>query len=835
MNELVRSRPPAPSQVPPELLYRACPLDQLAFETTADLEPIEDGIGQKRAAAAVHVALGMKHGGYNLFALGPAGTGKYAFVRKALERASASWPVPSDWCYVNNFAEPHRPRALRLPPGRARPLRDDVERLIEELKLALPAAFESEEYRNRKAVIQEQFKEKQEQAFNALQERAREQSLAIIRTPMGLALAPIRDGEVLSPQEFEQLPPEEKQRRQQASERMQKELGDFLRELPRWEKEQRERLRELNREITLYAVGQPIDEVKKRWADLPAVLEHLEAVRQDVIENVDDFLPKEQAGPQIILGPPGRGPGAAAQPFRRYEVNVLVENGPSTGGDGTMSPSAPVVYEDHPTLANLIGRIEHLAQFGTLVTDFMLIKAGALHRANGGCLILDAQKLLSNAFAYETLKRALRSAFIRIESAAEQLGWSTTTTLEPEPIPLEIKVVLLGEPLLYYMLNAYDPEFSELFRVAADFETSMDRDEDGTRLYARLIGTLARRAEARPLNRAAVGRMVEHASRLAGDAWKLTTHTDTIEELIREADFWAGEAGATAIGAEHVQQAIDARVFRSDRLRARIQEEIRRGTLIIESEGAVVGQVNGLAVLQLDRFAFGKPSRISARVRLGKGEVIDIEREVALGGPLHSKGVLILASYLATRYASEQPLSLSASLVFEQSYGGVDGDSASSTELYALLSALAEIPIRQSLAVTGSVDQLGHVQAIGGVNEKIEGFFDVCAGRGLTGDQGVLIPAANVKHLMLRNDVVEACREGRFRVYAVETIDHGIEILTGVPAGTANSSGQFPIGTVNRAVAGRLAAFSRKAQKFAAEAKKAERRLSKDLEKEGPS
>ena len=397
---------------------------------------------------------------------------------------------------------------------------------------------------------------------------------------------------------------------------------------------------------------------------------------------------------------------------------MLVENGPSTGGDGTMSPSAPVVYEDHPTLANLIGRIEHLAQFGTLVTDFMLIKAGALHRANGGCLILDAQKLLSNAFAYETLKRALRSAFIRIESAAEQLCWSTTMTLEPEPIPLEIKVVLLGEPLLYYMLNAYDPEFSELFRVAADFETSMDRDEDGTRLYARLIGTQARRAAARPLNRAAVGRMVEHASRLAGDAWKLTTHTDTIEELIREADFWAGEAGATAIGAEHVQQAIDARVFLSDRLRARIQEEIRRGTLIIESEGEVVGQVNGLAVLQLDRFAFGKPSRISARVRLGKGEVIDIEREVALGGPLHSKGVLILASYLATRYASEQPLSLSANLVFEQSYGGVAGDSASSTELYALLSALAEIPIRQSLAVTGSVDQLGHVQAIGGVNER---------------------------------------------------------------------------------------------------------------------
>jgi LonB-like, AAA domain/Lon-like LonC helical domain len=501
-----------PQPLPVDRLYRTCQPDRLPFATTAELEPIEGGVGQKRAAEAVRFALGMKHGGYNLFALGPAGTGKYAFVRGAIEKASAAWVAPDDWCYVNNFAEPHRPRAMRLPRGRGRPLRDDMARLIEELRLALPAAFESDEYRNRKTVIQEHFKEQQEQGFSDLQARAKVDDVAIIRTPMGLALAPIRGDEVLSPQDFEALAPEDKQRRQHASERMQKELADFLQQVPRWEKEQREQIRSLDREFTQSAVGHLIDEVKKRWPDLPGIIEHLEAVRQDVIDNVDDFLPKEQTA-QIIIGAPGRGGGAEAQPLRRYEVNVLVDQ-LSSVGDNSKAVGAPVVYEDHPTLPNLIGRIEHLAQFGALVTDFMLIKAGALHRANGGCLILDARKLLTNPFAYDTLKRALRSSCIRIESAAEQLGWSTTTTLEPEPIPLDAKIVLLGEPLIYYLLSVHDPEFSELFRVAADFETRMDRDDAGVELYARLIGTLARKVEAKALSRTGVARVIEHASRL---------------------------------------------------------------------------------------------------------------------------------------------------------------------------------------------------------------------------------------------------------------------------------------------------------------------------------
>ncbi len=811
----------APTSLPPELLFRACDPARLPFGTTDELQPADEVLGQDRAAEAVRFAIGMKHGGYNLFALGPAGTGKHAAVRQWVEKVVSGWEQPSDWCYVNNFDEPYRPRAVRLPAGRGRPFHDDMAGLVEELRLAIPAAFESEEYRNRQTAIQEHFKERQEEAFNELQARGKEHDIALMRTPVGLALAPTKDGEVLDPEEFKTLSEDDRKSRQVASEALQKELEALLREIPIWEKEQRDQIRQLNREVTLYAVGNSIDELKKSWADQPVILDYLEAVRDDVVENAHEFLPQPQQQPQVIIGPGGLGQIGGASAARRYQVNVLVDQGqrePTGGRPGEPRAGAPLIYEDHPTPPNLVGRIENMAQMGTLVTDFTLIKAGALHRANGGCLMIDARKILSQPFAWETLKRMLRANCITIELPAEALGWSSTVTLQPEPIPLRVKVVMLGEPLLYYLLTYHDPEFGELFRVAADFDTRIDRNEEGTLGYARLIASLARRADLKPFDRHAVARVVEHGARTTGDAERLSTHMDTLQDLLRESDYWAGDDGAQAVTVSHVQQAIDAKIYRSDRLRERIHEEIRRGTIVVETEGARVGQINGLAVFLLNHFAFGKPSRITCRVRLGKGEVVDIEREVALGGPLHSKGVLILSSYLGTRFAADRPLSLSANLVFEQSYGGVDGDSASSTELYALLSALSEIPIRQSLAVTGSVDQTGRVQAIGGVNEKIEGFFDVCAARGLTGDQGVLIPAANVKHLMLRADVVDACRDGRFRVYAVEHVDQGIEILTGVPAGTADESGTYPIGSVNRAVARRLEMFSRKARSFAAAA-----------------
>lgn len=473
-----------------------------------------------------------------------------------------------------------------------------------------------------------------------------------------------------------------------------------------------------------------------------------------------------------------------------------------------------MIHEEHPTVPKLLGRIEHLSQMGALITDFTMIKPGALHAANGGYLVLDARKLLTQPYAWDALKRALVTKTIRIESPGEMYGFASTISLEPEPIPLQIKVVLLGEPDLYYLLSRHDPEFRKLFKVAADFDTVMSRSAETAMHYARLAASLSREEDVRPLDAKAVARIVEYGARLADDSERLSTHMGSVADLMREADYFAAETKAKTIGPKHIQTAIDAKTYRSDRFRERLQEQIERDTIVIDTDGMRVGEVNGLAVYQLDHFSFGKPSRISARVHLGRGEVVDIEREVALGGPLHAKGVLILSSYLTSKYSKEAPLALAANLVFEQSYGGVDGDSASSTELYALISAIAEIPLKQSIAVTGSVDQRGRVQAIGGVNEKIEGFFDICEARGLTGSQGVMVPKANVKHLMLRSDVVEACAKGQFRIYAVASIDEGLEILTGLEAGVADDKGQYPLGSINRAVTAKLAASAKKARAF---------------------
>lgn len=800
-----------PQPLPPEALYRRVATDALAFETTADLPPLDEPVAQPRAVEAIRFAIGVRSDGYNLYALGPNGTGKSSIVRQFLGTAAAAEPVPDDWCYVNNFEEANRPRALRLPPGRGQTLRRDMERLVDELRLAIPALFESEEYQARRQGLEAEFKQRQDHALKELRQEAEERGVALIRTPMGMALAPLKDGEVLSPEEFHQLPEEEQTRRQQALQELQERLEETLKHMPRWEREHRDKLRALDQEVTASAVGHLIDELREAYADLPAVLEYLDAVKDDVVRNAGEFLPRQQE----------EGPLPAAlrgeRDYRRYRVNVLVDNGGLEG--------APVVREDHPTQPNLIGRTEYVSQFGALATDFNLIRAGALHRANGGYLMLEAHKLLMQPFAWDDLKRALKAGEIRIESPGQSMGLLSTTTLEPEPIPLSVKVVLTGEPMLYYLLSHYDPEFPELFKVAADFDYEAPRDEDNVSAYARLIGTFARQEGLKPLHREAVARVIEHAGRLAGDADKLSTHMASLSDLVREAHYFASQDGAEAIARAHVEQAIQAQDRRSDRVREHIQEDMRRGTLMIDTDGAVVGQINGLSVMQLGRFAFGRPTRITCRVRLGKGEVVDIEREVQLGGPLHSKGVLILSSFLSARYAAEVPLSLAATLVFEQSYGGIEGDSASSTELYALLSALAEAPIRQSLAVTGSVNQRGQIQAIGGVNEKIEGFFDLCRARGLDGSHGVIIPKANARHLMLRPDVVEAAEQGRFHIYAVETVDEGIELLTGIPAGAPDENGQYPPGTINRRVQHRLLALARRARELSQPAEAGNNRM----------
>ena len=625
----------------------------------------------------------------------------------------------------------------------------------------------------------------------------------------------MREGQVLSSDEVQELSQEERKRLEAEVESLQGELQKVVRQVPSWQRETQEKLKELNREMANFAVSGLIGELREKYGDYPDIVAHLDSVQSDIVENARDFL---QAGEQesnlpAILRVSGQDSEPGSPLARRYRVNLLVDHSESEG--------APVIYEDNPTYQNLMGRVEHRAQMGALLTDFNLIKPGALHKANGGYLILDARKVLLQPYAWEALKRTMQSGEIRIESLGQMLSIVSTISLEPDPIPLDVKVALYGEPMLYYLLYQLDPDFVELFKVEADFSEQMDRQDRNQQLYAQMIATLARQEELLPLNRAAVARVIERSARLAGDAQKLSIRTRDVTDLLREADYWAREAGNDTVRAENVQEAIDAQIYRADRIRERMQEAILRDIVLIDTEGEKVGQVNGLSVIMLGNFAFGRPSRITARVRLGKGDVMDIEREVDLGGPLHSKGVLILSGFLGARYARERPLSLSASLVFEQSYGGVDGDSASSAELYALLSAIAELPIRQSLAVTGSVNQHGIVQAIGGVNEKIEGFYDVCQARGLSGEQGVLIPASNVQHLMLRKDVVEAVEAGQFHVYPVETVDQGIEILTGLPAGEPDEEGEYPEGSANYLVKERLSKLAEKRQEFGSSDKEA--------------
>ncbi|MDR4505048.1 MAG: AAA family ATPase [Candidatus Scalindua sp.] len=790
----------------PESLYHSCDPDQFTFETTNDLEDLHEIIGQPRAVEAVQFGLGIDREGYNIFAFGPAGIGKHTFVQQFLKKEAASRSTPPDWCYVCNFEDPQKPRALSLPPGRGIQLKKDIEHLLEELQTVIPTAFQSEEYRTRRQDIEDEFKEKEQQIIEKLQRRAKEKGLNVFRTPVGVAFAPSRNGKVLTPEEFQKLPEEERLRIEKEVDALQKESQDIFQQLPRWENEIRNKLRELSREIARFVVSNLINELKKTYEDLAEVLHYLEALQEDIIDNIKDFLKNEpfQRSPEGTAGQLSN----EAPSLSVYMINLLVDHSNSSG--------ASVVYEDHPTYQNLIGRVEYLSEMGTLLTDFSMIKAGALHRANGGYLILDAQKILTQPYAWEGLKRVLRSRQIRIESLGQMFSLISTVSLEPEPIPLTIKVVLVGSPMLYYLLCRYDPEFNKLFKVAADFDDQMSRNQEHQQLYARLIGTLVRKEALCPFDRTAVARVIEQSSRLKGDNEKLTTRFQSIADLLRESDYYTKQSNKAVVTAVEVQKAIDTRLYRSGRLRERLHEEIVRNTILIDTGGEMIGQVNGISVIQLGDFAFGSPSRITARVRVGKGEVINIEREVKLSGPIHSKGVLILSGFLGGRYAKEHPFSLTVSLVFEQSYGGVEGDSASSAELYVILSAIADIPLKQSLAVTGSVNQHGQIQAIGRVNEKIEGFFDICRAKGLNGEQGVLIPGSNVKHLMLRRDVVDAVTEGLFHIYPVETIDQGIEILTGIPAGTPDTSGKYPEGTVNGLVKTELEELAEKRSVFLA-------------------
>ena len=778
-----------------EQLYTRCDPKSFDFTTTAELEERLSALGQDRALSAVEIGINIKSKGYNLFCLGPEGTGKTSLVKRVLNQEAQNRPTPDDWVYVYNFDEPHKPIAINFPAGTAADFAKDVDKLIEDLSTSIPTIMESDEYKAALSIIREKYKQKKEEYIKILQKKAKGKSVTLLHMPVGLVVAPVKNGEVLSPEAFDELPEDEKKSLIDDLNAMQAEIEDSAQDLPQWEDKQRKETNVLREKFIKNSIKKPVDELRAKNKGHKQASDFLKNIQKYIIENVEDFMPSQET--------PCNGEGGEdalsilfskmnkqeEDKFAKFKVNVIVKNEPNSG--------APIVHLDHPTQGNLVGRVERVQQYGALLTDFTLIKSGALHRANGGFLLLDARKLLLQPFAWDSLKRAIASKSIKIEAPSDETSF-TTISLDPEPIPLDVKVIMTGDAELYELLSERDPDFADFFKVEADFGIIMDRTHENEIEYAKLIGSLSKKKKLRSLNRQAVAKVIEYSSRLAEDSRKLTAHIASIGDLLREADYWARKSHSNQIGKNHIEQAIEAQIYRSDRVKQMMLEQIDEGTILMDVEGERVGQINGLVVYNFSRNSFGKPARITTQVRMGKGEFLDIEREIELSGPIHTKGVLILQSLIANRFAKYSPLSLSASIVFEQSYGGVDGDSASSTEYYCMISALTGIPIKQSIAVTGSINQFGEIQPIGGVNEKIEGFFDVCKHRGLTGKQGVIIPRTNVKDLMLRED-------------------DGIEILTGKSAGIADKHGKFPRGTVNHHVQKALEEYYKRYVHFAKE------------------
>ncbi len=767
----------------------------------AEVQASPAWLGQDRAVDTIRMAASVPHPDFNAFVLGLPGSGRHAITQAILTEAARDRPCPGDWVYVNNFDTPHKPIAIEMPAGSAVRLRELMETLVDELANEIPALFESEDYQTRRRSIEESFSSVHEKEMEQIFEHARTNGVAILRTPMGFSFAGLQDGEVLTKEQYDALNAVDREKLDAAMEETQRRLSDVLQAVPKQEKEHRRQVEELNYELASQGVEQAIQDVKSAFAELDKVQTYLETVRRDLIENAELFLIRD--------GDMGPGPFPVATTkhyakpqFQKYRVNVMV----SHDAHGT---AAPVEKEELPTLANLIGRIEYASEMGALVTNFTMIKPGVLHRANGGYLVLDVRQVLTEPLSWDALKRCLRTGEITIYSPGERLSLVSTVSLEPDPVPLQVRVVLIGERIHYYLLSALDPDFLQLFKLQADFNDSLrlESAEAGAQ-YVGMITGLARQVGPRPLDVTAVTRLLQESVRMSGDVDRLTLNTAHLSDILREADFWSGTGETGKITGDDIDKAVAERERRSGRLRELGQESIRHGTVLIDTDGHRTGQINALSVLQIGGYMFGRPSRLTARTRPGTGKLIDIERESELGGPIHSKGMLILQGYLASTYATRSPLSLWASLVFEQSYGGVDGDSASAAELITLLSSLADAPIDQSWAITGSVNQLGDIQAIGGVNQKIEGFFDICAERGLTGRQGVLIPAANVRNLSLRRRVVEAVASDRFRIVPMARIADGIAVLTGCEAGERGRDGTYPMGSLNRRVEDRLTEFA---------------------------
>lgn len=798
---------PAPAspekfKVPVDQLSFTCDPSCFDFETTADLSSLTGIIGQERAVRAMNFGLKIRRRGYNIYMSGVPGSGKTSYAISAATAVASKLPVANDWVYVHNFRDPDQPIAISFKPGGAREFQSDMDAFIEEISQEIPKALESDELvQQRQAQIQ-RFQEQTEQLFGELERFAVSEGFQLRRTPAGFITIPIKaNGQPMNQEEFTSLPEAQRNYIEERSRVVQVRVAETLNRVRLAERETRERIRQIERELILGILSIPIGRLKEKYKEVEKVQAFLDDVQDDILKNLHQFsVDGGQADDApVMLRPMGR-PAAPADPYVRYRVNVMVDNSEATG--------APVVFESHPVYYNLIGQQEYAGSISTVNTDHTMIKAGALHRANGGFLILHARDVLANGPAWDGLKRALLNEAIYIEAIGEQYRLIPIRTIRPEPIPLNVKVILIGTPGLFHLLHMVDEDFRKLFKIKADFDIEMPRNEETMYQYAMFVCSLCRRENLRHFDRTGVARLLEHAVRLAGDRQKVTTRFNEIVEVIYEADAWAQEDGADVVSAQHVDRAIREKIFRSDRIEEKIREMVTRGHILVQTTGSVIGQVNGLSVLQMDDYAFGRPSRITARTFLGEKGIVNIEREIEMSGRIHDKGVLTLAGYLGGKYAQDQPLSLTASITFEQLYEGIDGDSASSAELYALLSSLADLPLRQDLAVTGSVDQFGRIQPVGGVNEKIEGFFRVCREKGLTGTQGVIIPAQNVENLVLDDEVVEAVRQGLFHIYAIQDIDEGLELLTGVPAGQPDENLNYPPESVHGRVKAKLATFA---------------------------
>ena len=772
------------------------------FKNTEKVEPLVGTIGQDRALEALEFGTGVEAAGYNIYASGAIGTGKETTVMSFVDKLAGKQEVPKDWVYVNNFKDADRPISISLPAGMAKEFEKDIKEMIDGAKSEIPRAFESEEYDKRKTEILNEFQERRDNALSDMQEKAAEEGYGVEITEAGIVTIPFIEGKPMKREEFKHLPEKQQKVVQTKGDEVQEKINKLLRSLRQEEKTAKQEVKKLDKDIALFAIGHFLEDLREKYSKFEKIINFLEEIEQDIIANLNDFKAKksEQAG-MLGLGLMGREPS-----YERFTVNILVDNSESSG--------APVIFEENPNYHNLLGKIEYRPEMGAAVTSFEMVKSGAIHRANGGYLIIRAFDLLTNPFSWQGLKRTIRKREIIIENLGEQFRAVPLTTIKPQAIPLDVKVVILGSPFIHALLWQLDEDFRKLFKVKADFTTDMVKDDDHIERYAQFIASQVQSKDFKHFDALAVARVVEYGSWLAGDKQKLSTRFQEIGDLISESDYWAKRNGNGYVKASDVQNAIDHKIYRSNMIEERMQDVIKKNTIFIDTTGEKVGQANGLSIISLGDYYFGKPSRVTAMVGMGQKGVINIEREAKLSGPIYNKAVMILSGYMEGKYGGDKPLALNASITFEQEYGGIEGDSASSTELYTILSALADVPIRQDLAVTGSVNQKGEVQPIGGVNRKIEGFYRTAKEKGLTGSQGVMIPKANIRNLMLDDEVVKAIEDGDFHIYAVKTIDEGIEILTGVPAGKQQKDGAYPPDTIHYLVDQKLSRLAQQLREY---------------------